>query len=123
MSDRIAPGSTLIRNTLARALDGLLAPVMLTASEFDDVRVAVQSKAEDADVLVVSIAGPAGALPEGAREVAAGAYAQYASVRAECSHSVHCSCSIASRTRPRPPRAQRNSTPLTSNPLRFCLTP
>ena len=88
MSDRIAPGSTLIRNTLQKSLEGLAAgtlhhaaPVQLTASEFDDVRVSVQSKAEDVNALVVSIAGPSGALPAGAQEVAAGAYAQYATVR------------------------------------------
>ena len=88
MSDRIAPGSTLIRNTLQKSLEGLVAgtlhqaaPVQLTASEFDDVRVSVQSRAEDVNALVVSIAGPSGVLPAGAQEVAAGAYAQYATVR------------------------------------------
>jgi hypothetical protein len=89
MSDRIAPGSTLIRNTLQKSLEGLAAgtlhtaaPVQLTASEFDDVRLSVQSKQDDANVLVVSIGrGPGGVLPAGAAEVAAGAYAQYATVR------------------------------------------
>lgn len=88
MSDRIAPGSTLIRNTLQKSLEGLAAgtlhlaaPVQLTASEFDDVRISVQSKQGDANVLVVSIAGPSGVLPAGAQEVTAGAYAQYATVR------------------------------------------
>ena len=44
MSDRIAPGSTLIRNTLKARLEGLASGgaqgvlMQLTASEFDDVR-------------------------------------------------------------------------------------
>ena len=88
MSDRIAPGSTLIRNAVRRSLDALDAgtlatapPLQLTANEFGGVRAAVQTKADAAGVLVVSIAGPAGVLPAGAAEVAAGAYAQYGTVR------------------------------------------
>jgi hypothetical protein len=85
MSDRIAPGSTLIRNTLNTRLDGLAAgtaqaALAVNCSEFDDVRLGIQSKPEDAGVLLVSIAGPAGVLPAGAADVAAGAYAQYAKV-------------------------------------------
>lgn len=86
MSDRIAPGSTLIRNTLNARLDAVEAGVtthellQLSASEFDDVRLGIQSA--DGPNLVVSIGGPAGVLPAGAQEVAAGAYSQYAKVRA-----------------------------------------
>lgn len=86
MSDRIAPGSTLIRNTLNARLDAVEAGVtthellQLSASEFDDVRLGIQSA--DGPNLVVSIGGPTGVLPAGAQEVAAGAYSQYAKVRA-----------------------------------------
>ena len=86
MSDRIAPGSTLIRNTLNARLDAVEAGVtthellQLSASEFDDVRLGIQSA--DGPNLVVSIGGPTGVLPAGAQEVAAGRVLQYAKVRA-----------------------------------------
>ena len=85
MSDRIAPGSTLIRNTLNARLDAVEAGVtthellQLSASEFDDVRLHPERGWTESGR---SIGGPAGVLPAGAQEVAAGAYSQYAKVRA-----------------------------------------
>ena len=47
------------------------------------MRLSIQSKPDAPSVLVLSIAGPAGVLPEGAQDVAAGAYAQYGKVGTE----------------------------------------
>ena len=104
--DRIPPGSTLIRDTLNARLNTLGSPanqsiLAVNSSEFDDVRLAIQTKsAEDLETLIISLAGAAASLPEGAKEVAAGAYSGYAVVLPTPSTGYHISLEVSLRAIP-----------------------
>lgn len=84
---QIAPHSTLIRNVLRQRFAELAegkgpSTLAVNCNEFDDVRIAVQSKMGDETgaFLILSLAGPAEQLPAGADQVAAQAYPGYATV-------------------------------------------